>query len=187
MRKNQNPLLSWIQDSVVTLPTGWKESVSVFEGFWVSFCAAVILGWGLLLASKHLPLPEPILDLVIFWEKADKAKRWESRHYRHQVKTYSSMPTHTSHNGFPAVRPGVPSLPPWCLLLLHFLPPCLLDCAQGLSFIWWLQFCSDLFSIHGNLKCEGRMGDDRTHQVLLITHHSSHHNSASYDWGANVD
>lgn len=129
------------------------------------------------MASKNLPLPEPILDLVIFCE-TDKAKCWESRHYRRQVKTHSSMPKHTtSHNGFPAVRPGVPSLPPWRLLLLHFLPPCLLDCAQGLSFIRWLQFCSDLFSIHGNLKCEGRLGDDITHQVLLITH-SSHHNSS---------
>lgn len=45
--------------------------------------------------------------------------------------------------------PGILSL-----LLQHLLPSCLLNCAQGLGFIWWLQFYSDLLSIDGNLKYE---------------------------------
>lgn len=129
--------------------------VSISEGFLASSCAAIILEWGLLFASKNLQLPEWILYLVLFWE-TKKIKRWKCKHHTAKQKLlYPVMANWWVSQRCQHAQSGNKSMFPVhsrLLLLLHLLPSCLLNCAQGFSFIWWFQFYSDLFSINGNLK-----------------------------------
>lgn len=87
--------------------------------------------------------------LYILWLSGKQS--WQCKHYYPCLcKTGEYLETTTKAWAW-GTRPD-PLVYSKLLLLLHFLPSRLLNCAQRFSFISWLQFYSDLFSIDRNLK-----------------------------------